>query len=142
MFYSSVKSESYHMIQVSSWTREICGYDEHGHPRGSSACWIQSNGHSSLQSLANDGITVEMLQRKECSKCMCIPMSLTYLHIQTAKPCQSCKARSTNNIYLRYMCKYVNIPSEKYFYVHIYVCICVYTYLCKMDEYRSYASLS
>ena len=38
--------------------------------------------------------------------------------------------------------KYVNIPSEKYFYVHIYVCICVYTYLCKMDEYRSYASLS
>ena len=91
------------MIQVSSWTREICGYDEHGHPRGSSVCWIQSNGHSSLQSLANDGITVEMLQRKECSKCMCIPMSLTYLHIQTAKPCQSCKARSTNNIYLRYM---------------------------------------
>ena len=38
--------------------------------------------------------------------------------------------------------KYVNIPSEKYFYVHIYVCICVYTYLCKMDERRSYASLS
>ena len=38
--------------------------------------------------------------------------------------------------------KYVNIPSEKYIYVHIYVCICVYTYLCKMDERRSYASLS
>ena len=38
--------------------------------------------------------------------------------------------------------KYVNIPSEKYFYVHIYVCICVYTYLCKMDEYRSYGGLS
>ena len=38
--------------------------------------------------------------------------------------------------------KYVNIPSEKYFYVHIYVCICVYTYLCKMDERRSYAGLS
>ena len=38
--------------------------------------------------------------------------------------------------------KYVNIPSEKYFYVHIYVCICVYTYLCKMDEYRFYAGLS
>ena len=42
----------------------------------------------------------------------------------------------------RHVKKYVNIPSEKYFYVHIYVCICVYTYLCKMDEYRSYASLS
>ena len=40
------------------------------------------------------------------------------------------------------MKKYVNIPSEKYIYVHIYVCICVYTYLCKMDERRSYASLS
>ena len=38
--------------------------------------------------------------------------------------------------------KYVNIPSEKYFYVHIYACICVYTYLCKMDEYRSYGGLS
>ena len=38
--------------------------------------------------------------------------------------------------------KYVSIPSEKYFYVHLYVCICVYTYLCKMDERRSYASLS
>ena len=38
--------------------------------------------------------------------------------------------------------KYVNIPSEKYIYVNIYVCICVYTYLCKMDERRSYASLS
>ena len=39
--------------------------------------------------------------------------------------------------------KYVNIPSEKYIYVHyIYVCICVYTYLCKMDERRSFASLS
>ena len=38
--------------------------------------------------------------------------------------------------------KYVNIPSEKYIYVHIYVCICVNTYLCKMDERRSYASLS
>ena len=38
--------------------------------------------------------------------------------------------------------KYVNIPSEKYIYVHyIYVCICVYTYLCKMDERRSFASL-
>ena len=36
--------------------------------------------------------------------------------------------------------KYVNIPSEKYFYVHIYVCICVNTYLCKMDERRSYAA--
>ena len=38
--------------------------------------------------------------------------------------------------------KYVNIPSEKYIYVHIYVCICEYTYLCKMDERRSFASLS
>ena len=38
--------------------------------------------------------------------------------------------------------EYVNIPSEKYIYVHIHVCICVYTYLCKMDERRSYASLS
>ena len=38
--------------------------------------------------------------------------------------------------------KYVNIPSEKYIYVHIYVCICVYKYLCKMDERRSFASLS
>ena len=44
--------------------------------------------------------------------------------------------------YLRVWKKYVNIPSEKYIYVHIYVCICVYTYLCKMDERRSYASLS
>ena len=46
------------------------------------------------------------------------------------------------SIFLIFTQKYVNIPSEKYFYVHIYVCICVYTYLCKMDEYRSYASLS
>ena len=38
--------------------------------------------------------------------------------------------------------KYVNIPSEKYIYVHIYVCKCVYTYLCKMDEYWSYAGWS
>ena len=60
------------MIQVSSWTREMCGYDEHGHPRGSSVCWIQSNCHSSLQSLVNDGITVEMLQRKECSINTCV----------------------------------------------------------------------
>ena len=45
-------------------------------------------------------------------------------------------------IYTTHVKKYVNIPSEKYFYVHIYVCICVYTYLCKMDEYRSYGGLS
>ena len=38
--------------------------------------------------------------------------------------------------------KYVNIPSEKYIYVHKYVYICVYTNLCKMDEYRSYNGLS
>ena len=38
--------------------------------------------------------------------------------------------------------KYVNIPSEKYIYVHKYVYICVNTYLCKMDENRSYAGLS
>ena len=38
--------------------------------------------------------------------------------------------------------KYVNIPSGKYIYVHTYECICVYTYLCKMDERRSYACLS
>ena len=38
--------------------------------------------------------------------------------------------------------KYVNIPSEKYIYVHKYVYICVYTDLCKMDEHRSYAGLS
>ena len=40
--------------------------------------------------------------------------------------------------------KYINIPSEKYIYVHVsvYVYICVYTYVCKMDEYRSYAGLS
>ena len=38
--------------------------------------------------------------------------------------------------------KYVNIPSGEYIYVHKYMYICVYTYLCKMDENRSYASLS
>ena len=38
--------------------------------------------------------------------------------------------------------KYVNIPSEKYIYVHKYVYICVNTCLCKMDEHRSYAGLS
>ena len=31
---------------------------------------------------------------------------------------------------------------EVYIYVHKYVYTCVYTYLCKMDEYRSYAGLS
>ena len=40
------------------------------------------------------------------------------------------------------MKKYINIPSEKYIYVHVIVYICVYTYLCKMDEYRSFAGLS
>ena len=46
------------------------------------------------------------------------------------------------HLHSQFVKKYVNIPSEKYIYVHIYVCICVYTYLCKMDERRSYASLS
>ena len=38
----------------------------------SSLCRIQSNCHSSLQLLVNDGTTAEMLQGNECSKCMCV----------------------------------------------------------------------
>ena len=61
-------------------------------------------------------------------------------HLQCAE-----QQESSSNVTKYCTChakKYVNIPSEKYIYVHKYVYICVYTDLCKMDERRSYAGLS